>query len=52
MSTIKQFEDLEIWQLARLLSKEIDKLTHRKEFSRDFALLKKNLKCTKPVASC
>lgn len=38
MSTIKQFEDLEIWKLARILAKEVNNLTHHEKFSRDFAL--------------
>ena len=39
MSTITRFEDLEIWKMARKLSKEIYELTIQKEFSRNFALV-------------
>lgn len=38
MSTIKRFEGLEIWQLARQLSKEVNTLTLRESFSKDFSL--------------
>ncbi len=39
MSTIKQFEDLEIWQLARKISHEIYAFTRKESFSRDFSLV-------------
>jgi four helix bundle protein len=38
MATIKRFEDLEIWQLARQLCKEIFELTLRENFAKDFSL--------------
>jgi len=39
MSTITQFEDLEVWQLARELANEIfEAYTNSEEFSRDFKL--------------
>ncbi len=38
MSTLNKFEDLEIWQLARSLAKEVNELTNREKFSRDFSL--------------
>jgi four helix bundle protein len=38
MNAIKRFEDLEIWQLARQLAKEVHVLTQRDEFSKDFSL--------------
>ena len=38
MSTIKMFEDLEVWQLARVLCQEIFVLTQENAFSRDFGL--------------
>lgn len=38
MNTIKRFEDLEIWQLARQLAKEVNELTLRENFSKDFSL--------------
>ena len=38
MATIKRFEDLEIWQIAHQLNKEITSLTRASSFSKDFAL--------------
>ena len=38
MGTIKKFEDLEIWQIARKLNKEIIELTKTTELKRDFGL--------------
>jgi len=38
MATIRKFEDLEIWQLARLQSNEFDKLVESTGLSRDFEL--------------
>lgn len=38
MATIKAFEDIEAWQMARSLSKEIFELTNTGSFSRDFGL--------------
>lgn len=38
MSTIKRFEDLEVWKLARKLCQEIYELTLTEGFSRDFGL--------------
>lgn len=45
MSTIKRFEDLEIYQLARQLAKEVNILTLRECFSKDFSL-KNQIKST------
>lgn len=36
--TVERFEDLEIWQEARTLSKVIFQLTNRKPFESDFKL--------------
>ena len=36
MATIKKFEDIEAWQKARLLNKEIYKITKETELSKDF----------------
>ena len=36
MATIKRFEDLEIWQEARTLSKEIISISKHTELNRDF----------------
>ena len=38
MSTIKKFEDLEVWQLARVLCQEVHVLTLNQPFSQDFGL--------------
>ncbi|MBU3714966.1 MAG: four helix bundle protein, partial [Ferruginibacter sp.] len=38
MPTIKKFEELEVWQLARMLSSEIFEMTRTKPLSLDFAL--------------
>jgi four helix bundle protein len=38
MATITRFEDLEIWQLARVLSKKIYTLTYKEPLSSDFRL--------------
>jgi len=39
MSTIQRFEDLEIWQMAREVSKEIYRLTRKKPFCHDYGLV-------------
>jgi four helix bundle protein len=38
MSTVKRFEDLEVWKLARELCQEVYQLTLQNGFSRDFEL--------------
>ena len=38
MSTIKKFEDLEVWKVARELCHDIFKLTLQDAFSKDFGL--------------
>lgn len=38
MATIRKFEDLDVWQLARQLSKEIKLLTDLDAFSKEFKL--------------
>ena len=38
MATIKKFEDLEIWQLARLQCNDFDKLVENTTLSKDFEL--------------
>jgi len=40
MATINNFEDLEIWQLAKDVCKDIYRIINYKEFSRDFGLVK------------
>jgi four helix bundle protein len=39
MSTIKRFEDLEIWQLAREISKDIYEITKKDIIKYDFSLI-------------
>ena len=38
MATIKRFEDLEIWQIARKLSKEIILISKNTDLDKDFRL--------------
>jgi four helix bundle protein len=38
MATVKQFEDLHVWQEARALVREVYKVTKQRAFYRDFAL--------------
>jgi four helix bundle protein len=38
MATIKRFEDLEVWQMAREQAKEVYKLTLEDGFNRDFSI--------------
>jgi len=38
MSTIKRFEDIEIWQLAREICKDIFTLTQKEQFRKDYSL--------------
>jgi len=40
MATINNFEDLEIWQLAREICKDIYTIINYKEFSKDFGLVR------------
>lgn len=40
MNEIKRFEDLEIWKLAREVAKEVNELTKRQDFLKDFELIK------------
>lgn len=39
MSKVEKFEDLNVWQLARALCKEIQALTLKESFSKDFKLI-------------
>lgn len=39
MATIRRFEDLEIWQLARELCNTVYTFTKREEFSKDYKLI-------------
>jgi four helix bundle protein len=38
MTTIRRFEDLDVWKNARVLTNKVYDLTENQEFSRDFAL--------------
>jgi four helix bundle protein len=38
MSTMTRFEEMEAWQTARALTREVYELSNRGEFSRDFGL--------------
>ena len=40
MTTINNFEDLEIWKLAREICKDIYRIIHYENFSKDFGLVK------------
>ena len=39
MATINQFEDLEIWQLSRMICKQIRDITRNDQFRKDFSLV-------------
>jgi 23S rRNA-intervening sequence protein len=38
MATIRSFEELEVWKKARMISREIFKVTMTESFFKDFAL--------------
>lgn len=40
MATINNFEDLEIWQHAREICKDICRIIHYNDFSKDYGLVK------------
>lgn len=42
---IKRFEDLEVWQLARVLVKEVYQNTQKTEFQKDFGLKDQARRC-------
>lgn len=42
---IQRFEDLEVWQLARVLVKEVYKITKKAEFQKDFGLKDQVRRC-------
>lgn len=39
MASIERFEDMEIWQLARVLSNKVQEITLKEAFRRDFKLV-------------
>ena len=49
MATIRKFEDLEIWQIARELNKEIIELTKTSELKRDFGLKDQMMRSSESV---
>lgn len=38
MATIRRFEDLEVWQLARQMSKDIWEISSKGKFAKDWGL--------------
>jgi four helix bundle protein len=46
MATIQKFEDLEIWQLARILCKKIFLLSKTEKLSKDFSLKDQMNRCS------
>ncbi|NIS74117.1 MAG: four helix bundle protein [Deltaproteobacteria bacterium] len=51
MSTFKSFEEIEAWQKARKLSREVYAITRREPFSQDFHLRSQILKSSISVMS-
>ncbi len=45
MATFKKFEDLDVWQKSRSLTKSIYNLTNKGKFSRDFSLRDQIRRC-------
>jgi four helix bundle protein len=43
---IKRFEDLEVWQLSRVLVKEVYEIIQKVEFLKDFGLKDQVRRCT------
>jgi four helix bundle protein len=43
---IKRFEDLEVWQLSRVLVKGVYEITPKVEFQKDFGLKDQVRRCT------
>ena len=42
---IKRFEDLEVWQLARILVRDVYEITQKAEFQKDFSLKDQVRRC-------
>ena len=38
MASIKRFEDMKVWQEARIINREIYRVTRNKRFSKDYAM--------------
>ena len=51
MATITDFEQLDIWKKARVLQKEVFKLTRRPDFARDYRLVSQINDATDSVMS-
>ncbi len=51
MGTFKSFEEIEVWQKARVLTQEIYTVTNDARFSRDFALCKQLRRASVSVMS-
>ena len=49
MATIRRFEDLEVWLIARLLNKEVIELSRNSELKRDFGLKDQILRSSESV---
>ena len=45
MATFKKFEDLDVWQKSRSLTKSIYTLTNKGQFSHDFSLRDQTRRC-------
>ncbi len=45
MTTFKKFEDLEVWQKSRSITKKIYQLTNEGKFSKDFSLRDQTRRC-------
>jgi four helix bundle protein len=51
MSRIERFEDLKCWQLARVYRREVYRLSHSPDFSRDHALVAQIRRATISIGS-
>jgi four helix bundle protein len=51
MATIQHFEELEVWQRARTLTKEIYAISKQSKFSKDFALRNQIIKACISIMS-
>ena len=51
MTSIKYFEDAEVWQTARKLVRSVYSLTNRRPFSRDFGLIEQTRRASVSIMS-